>query len=95
MAEQEVDNNLSALQNQAPPPSIRRIIPTNSNFNEKILFLEPQVRAKQREPESDDMMFFKSVLPFVRNIPSNRKLRFRSKILELVEEFSCDTSATT
>lgn len=89
-AEQEVDN-ISSAQSQAP--SFLKLIPTNSLHNENILLLEQKrVQVAQREPESDDMMFFKSLLPFVRNIPSNRKLRFRSKILDIVEEFSNDTT---
>lgn len=89
-AEQEVDNISSA---QSHAPSFLKLIPTNSKHNENILLLEQKrVQVAQREPESDDMMFFKSLLPFVRNIPSNRKLRFRSKILDIVEEFSNDTT---
>lgn len=89
-AEQEVDN-VSSAQSQAP--SFLKLIPTNSLHNENILLLEQKrVQVAQREPESDDMMFFKSLLPFVRNIPSNRKLRFRSKVLDIVEEFSNDTT---
>lgn len=49
----------------------------------------------RREPESDNMMFFKSLLPYVQNIPSNRKLRFRSKILDTVDEFSSDYTPTS
>lgn len=93
VAEQEVDNIPSA-QNQAP--SFLRLIPTNSKHNENILLLEQKkAQVVQREPESDDMMFFKSLLPFVQNIPSNRKLRFRSKILDIVDEFSSDNTPTS
>lgn len=90
VAEQEVDDNPS-VQNQTP--SFHRLIPTNSKHNENILLLEQQkVQLMKRMPESDDMMFFKSLLPFVENIPSDRKLRFRRKILDIVEEFSQDTT---
>lgn len=93
MAEQEVDNIPSA-QNQAP--SFLRLIPSNSKRNENILLLEQKkTQVVQREPESDGMMFFESLLPLVQNIPSNRKLRFRSKILDIVDAFSSDNTATS
>lgn len=66
---------------------------TNTLYNEKILQLEQQKiytiqSAFLLEPDNDDIMFFKSLLPFVSKIPTEQKLRFQSCIQQVVEEFA-------
>lgn len=71
----------------------KRVMATNTLYNEKILQLEQQKintiqSAFQREPDNDDIMFFKSLLPFVSKIPTEQKLSFRTRIQQVVEEFA-------
>ncbi|KAG8285730.1 hypothetical protein J6590_074463 [Homalodisca vitripennis] len=77
------------------PTKRRRMMATNTLYNEKILQLEQRKidtvqSALQRgpSPDNDDMMFFKSLLPFVSKIPMEKKLTFRSRIQQVVEEFA-------
>lgn len=56
----------------------RKRVMANSLYNEKILQLEQQKiatiqSALQKEPDNDDIMFFKSLLPFVSKIPTEKK----------------------
>ena len=72
---------------------------TNTLHNEKILKLGQQKinniqSAIQREPDNDDIMFFKSKLPFVSKIPT-KKLRFRSCIQEIVENLNLTPAFTS
>ncbi|XP_055856108.1 uncharacterized protein LOC129919279 [Episyrphus balteatus] len=60
---------------------IRKSIKKNSNILEKIV-------NDRRKKENDDMLFFRSILPHVEKIPDNMKLRFRSRVQEIVEEFA-------
>ncbi|XP_044749765.1 uncharacterized protein LOC123310363 [Coccinella septempunctata] len=71
----------------------RKRVLANSAYNEKILQLEQQKldtiqNAFQRQPENDDLMFLKSLLPFISKIPQEKKLRFRSRIQQVVDEFA-------
>lgn len=47
-----------------------------------------EISYEQSKEENDDLLFFRSLLPFVHKIPENMKLRFRSKVMVLVEEFA-------
>lgn len=90
---QPAELNLPANPPASQPRKRRRLMATNTLFNEQILQLEQQKintiqSAFQREPDNDDMMFFKSLLPFVAKIPTEQKLRFRSRIQQVVEEFA-------
>lgn len=87
----------AAEENRANQQKKRKRVATNALYNAQILQLEQQKiktieNAFQREPESDDLLFFKSLLPFVSKIPIERKLRFRSRIQEVVEQFSYEAS---
>lgn len=96
--ENETETQTAELNQPANPPpenprKRRRMMANNTFYNERILQLEQQKlntiqSVFQREPENDDMMFFKSLLPFISKIPTERKLRFRSRIQEVVEEFA-------
>lgn len=43
---------------------------------------------QERKDENDDMLFFRSLLSHVGSIPQHLKLRFRNRVLELVQEFA-------
>ncbi|RZF34828.1 hypothetical protein LSTR_LSTR011215 [Laodelphax striatellus] len=45
------------------------------------------------ESDNYDLLFFQSLMPFVSKIPSRKKLRFRSRLLSLVEEFAYPNSS--
>jgi len=45
---------------------------------QKAKFLEEAM--KNRQPENEDLLFFRSLLLHVNNIPANMKLRFRNRI---------------
>ncbi|KAF6203565.1 hypothetical protein GE061_001897 [Apolygus lucorum] len=47
------------------------------------------------ELEDDDMLFFRSLLPYVSKIADHKKLRFRSKILQVVDEFAYAVDSST
>lgn len=84
-------NSTEEVENSYPPPKKMRVQRNSEQYNEGGL-LEPQrfqnpQSSFQREQESDDILFFKSLLPFVSKIPNETKLRFRSRIHEVVEEF--------
>jgi len=48
---------------------------------------------KNRQPKNEDL-FFRSLLPHVRNIPVNMKLRFRNCIQQIVDEFAFPPTST-
>jgi len=50
---------------------------------------------KNRQPENEDLLFFRSLLPHVNNIPANMKLRFRSRIERVVDEFAYPPVSST
>lgn len=87
--EQQQPHNIPTIQ----PRKRKRLTATNTLYNEKILQLEQEkINTLQsvfnREPDNDDIMFFKSLMPFVSKIPIERKLTFRSRIQQVVEEFA-------
>lgn len=42
---------------------------------------------KLEEAEDDDLLFFRSIMPFVKKIPEHKKLSFRSQVQTLLEQF--------
>ena len=58
---------------------------------QKIQYLKEKAERKER-PEDDDLLFFKSLLPYVKNIPNHMKLRFRSHINSVVEQYAVPIS---
>jgi hypothetical protein len=53
---------------------------------QKANFLEEAV--KNHQPENEDLLFFRSLLHHVNNIPAHMKLRFRNRIQQIVNEFA-------
>lgn len=49
--------------------------------------------SKTHKPDSDDFIFFQSLLPYVEKIPPNLKLKFRNQIQQVVDEFAFPTSS--
>ncbi|XP_028136683.1 uncharacterized protein LOC114331341 [Diabrotica virgifera virgifera] len=69
------------------------VMGTNALYDEKRLQLEQQKinnmqSTFQQEPYNDDLMFFKSLLPFVSKIPIEHKLRFRNHIQQVVQDYA-------
>jgi len=50
---------------------------------------------KNRQPENEDLLFFRSRLPHVNNIPANMKLCFRNRIQQVVDEFAYPPASST
>ncbi|XP_072389738.1 uncharacterized protein [Diabrotica undecimpunctata] len=99
--ERESPNDEDATETQFDQPRIlsasqskrRRMMATNTLYNQQILQLEQQKintiqNNFQREPDNDDLLFFKSLLPFVSKIPIEQKLRFRNHIQQVVEHYA-------
>jgi len=60
---------------------------------QKAKFLEEAI--KNRQPENKDLLFFHSLLPHVNNIPANMKLRFISRIQQVVDRFAYPPASST
>ena len=60
---------------------------------QKAKFLEEAM--KNRQPENEDLLFFRSLLPHVSNIAANVKLRFRNRIQQVVDEFAYPSASST
>lgn len=66
------------------------------DFNASILIIEQQkleylIQKRDRRQSSEDdadLYFFKSLLPHVKRIPEERKMSFRSRIQNIVDEFA-------
>ena len=62
----------------------------NAKYIETIIAIEKQKAKfleeamKNRHPENEDLLFFRSLLPHVSNIPANIKLRFRNRSNKLL-----------
>jgi len=75
-------------------PRKRKRNGVNAKYNETIIAIEKQKAkfleeaTKNRQPENEDLLFFRSLLPHASNIPANMKLRFRNRIQQVVEEFA-------
>ena len=50
--------------------------------------LQKSGRMKDFEPEDDDLLFWKSLLPYVKRIPAHMKLPFRNCIQNVVTDFA-------
>jgi hypothetical protein len=59
---------------------------------QRVKFLEEAI--KNSQPENEDMLFFRSLLPHVNNIPAYMKLRFRNRIQQVVDEFAYPLTST-
>jgi len=72
----------------------------NAKYNETIIAIEEQKAKfleeaiKNRQPENEDLLFFRSLLPHI-NIPANIKLRFRNRIQQVVDEFAYHPASST
>ena len=81
-------------------PRKRKRNGVNAKYNETIIAIEKQTAkfleeaVKNRQPENEDLLFFRSLLPHVNNIPANMKLRFRNHIQQVVDEFAYPSSSS-
>lgn len=48
---------------------------------------EQSKKARATDVDNDDDLFFKSLLPMIRNLPATKKLRYRMKLLQFTEQF--------
>lgn len=55
---------------------------------QKVVYLNNKQSKKTQEGEDTDLMFFKTLLPHVKLIPTHKKLRFQSRIQAVVDEFA-------
>ncbi|CAL4166370.1 unnamed protein product [Meganyctiphanes norvegica] len=73
--------------------------PKTEEYNKKFQYIlsrsnrkrdreDDEYRSRNREDTDEDLMFFKSLLTHVRKIPDNKKLKFRNRIQDLVEQFA-------
>jgi len=82
-------------------PRKRKRNGVNAKYNETIIAIEKQKvkfleeAMKNRQPENEDLLFFRSLLPHVSNIPANMKLRFRNRIQQVVDEFAYPPASST
>jgi hypothetical protein len=60
---------------------------------QKANFLEKSMKSRQHENE--DLLFFRSLLPHVNRIPANKKLRFRNRIQQVVDEFAYPSASSS
>ena len=60
---------------------------------QKAEFLEEAM--KNCQPENEDLLFFRSLLSHVNNIPANMKLRFRNLIQQVVDKFAYPPASST
>jgi len=73
----------------------------NAKYNETIIAIEKQKAKfleetiKNRQPGNEGLLFFRSLLPHVNNIPANMKLRFRNRIQQVVDEFAYPPASST
>lgn len=75
---------------------------SNETFNNALLNLEKQKvqylqekSSRQRDIDDEDLFFFKSLLPHVRQIPNSKKLSFRNSIQKIVEQFAYQQQSFT
>jgi hypothetical protein len=75
-------------------PRKRKRNGVNAKYNETIIAIEMQKAKyleeaiKNRQPENEDSLFFRSLLSHANNIPANIKLRSRNRIQQVVDEFA-------
>ncbi|GFO26496.1 transcription factor adf-1 [Plakobranchus ocellatus] len=58
----------------------------------KLEYFENKI--KKKDPEDDDLLFLKSLLPYIKMIPTELKLHFRTQVQNVVTEFAFATTAT-
>jgi hypothetical protein len=95
----EVDSQERSLVQDNPRKRKRNGI--NVKYNETVIAIEKQKAiflgeaVKNRQPENEDLLFFRSLLPHVSNIPANMKLCFRNRIQQVVDEFAYPPACST
>ncbi|KAG5900584.1 hypothetical protein JTB14_022887, partial [Gonioctena quinquepunctata] len=93
-------NSQSVSPTFTPTPSQRTVFQKrqrcqdNAKHNGTIIEIEKK-KAKvsedvfnNRQADSDDLLFFRSLLPYVEKIPPHLKLKFRTRILQVVDDFA-------
>ena len=82
-------------------PRKRKQNGVNAKYNETITAVEKQKAkfleedVKNRQPEKENLLFFRGLLSHVNNIPANMKLRFRNRIQQVTDEFAYPPSSST
>jgi len=72
----------------------------NAKYSATVIAVEKQKEkcleeaVKNRQPEKENSLFFRSLVPHVNNIPANMKLRFRNRIQQVVDEFAYPSSSS-
>ena len=95
----EVNSQERSLVQDSPRKRKRNVV--NAKYNETIIAIEKQKAKfleeamKNRQPENEDLLFFRSLLPHVSKIPANMKLRFRNRIQQVVDEFAYPPASST
>ena len=73
----------------------------NAKYNETIIAIQKQKAnfleeaMKNRQTENEDLLFYRSLLPHVSNIPASMKLRFRNRIQQFVDAFAYPPASST
>ncbi|XP_045476999.1 uncharacterized protein LOC123682436 isoform X3 [Harmonia axyridis] len=106
---QEIDNQVSDDQRQqaqmnSPSSDVfsgkRKRNNANKKYNQEMLDLETKKASllerviNDRGSDDDDALFFRSLLPHVSKIPQHLKLRFRSRVQMIVDEFAYASHGT-
>jgi len=95
----EVDSQERSLVHDNPRKRNRYGV--NARYNETIITTEKQKAKfleeamKNHQPENEELLFFRSLLPHVNNIPANMKLRFRNLIQQVVDELAYPPASST
>jgi hypothetical protein len=82
-------------------PRKRKRNGVNAKYSETIIAIEKQKAKfseeamKNSQPENEDLLFFRSLLPHVSIIPANMKLRFRNRIQQVVDKFAYPPASST
>ena len=90
--------NMSLVQDT---PQKRKWNGVKAKYNETITAIEKQKAKfleeaiKNHQPENEDLLFFRSLMPHVNNIPANMKLHFRNCIQQVVDEFAYPPASST
>lgn len=90
------DSIIHVSPNTVRPPKRKKKIPPAgalSTFESELLKKEELKLELLKEPEDDDLNFFKSLLPYFRTMNPIKKLKLRSKIQNLVVE-ELDSNST-
>lgn len=95
------DETASIPPNRAPStsatlatPATRKRKKGSDDYFNRILEIEAQKveylhkKSQKDEPEDADLLFYKSLLPHVREIPKHLKLEYQNRVQTLVQEFA-------